>query len=106
MWRAFGNSPARVAIVLNVPSDSLAALSWYYIQSVAYLPEPAAHKVVENVINNIQANCNLLRGVDRRILVQTVFRMLLAGVVCLKHEGFHEEREWRAIYQPKVWPSR
>lgn len=106
MWRAFGNSPARVAIVLNVPSDSLAALSLGITFSpVAYLPEPAAHKVVENVISNIQANCNLLRGVDRRILVQTVFRMLLAGVVCLKHEGFHEEREWRAIYQPKVWPS-
>jgi hypothetical protein len=22
--------------------------------------------------------------------------MLLAGVACLKHEGFHEECEWRA----------
>jgi hypothetical protein len=31
--------------------------------------------------------------------------MLLAGVICLKHEGFHEEREWRAIYAPKCWPS-
>jgi hypothetical protein len=27
--------------------------------------------------------------------------MFLAGVTCLKHEGFHEEREWRAIYSPK-----
>jgi hypothetical protein len=32
--------------------------------------------------------------------------MLLAGVVCLKHEGFHEEREWRAIYAPNRWPSQ
>jgi hypothetical protein len=31
--------------------------------------------------------------------------MLLAGVSCLKHEGFREEREWRAIYSPKVLPS-
>jgi hypothetical protein len=23
--------------------------------------------------------------------------MFAAGVVCLKHEGFHEEREWPAI---------
>jgi hypothetical protein len=28
-----------------------------------------------------------------------------ASIVCLKHEGFHEEREWRAIYTPKRWPS-
>jgi hypothetical protein len=27
--------------------------------------------------------------------------MLMAGVVCLKHEGFREEREWRVIYNPK-----
>jgi hypothetical protein len=31
---------------------------------------------------------------------------LLSGVVCLKHQGFHEEREWRAIYAPNRWPSR
>jgi hypothetical protein len=27
--------------------------------------------------------------------------MLVVGVTCLKHEGFKEEREWRAIYSPK-----
>ena len=26
--------------------------------------------------------------------------MLVAGVCCLKHEGFLEEREWRVIYAP------
>ena len=26
--------------------------------------------------------------------------MLVAGVTCLKHEGFHEEREWRVLYAP------
>jgi hypothetical protein len=31
--------------------------------------------------------------------------MFASGIVCLKHEGFHEEREWRAIYTPKRWPS-
>lgn len=31
--------------------------------------------------------------------------MLVAGVTCLKHEGFHEEREWRVIYSPERWPS-
>ncbi len=31
--------------------------------------------------------------------------MFASGIVCLKHEGFHEEREWRAIYTPKRWSS-
>jgi hypothetical protein len=31
--------------------------------------------------------------------------MLVASVTCLKHEGFHEEREWRVIYSPDRAPS-
>ena len=34
--------------------------------------------------------------------MNVVFNMLAAGVTCLKHEGFLEEREWRVIY----WPQR
>jgi hypothetical protein len=37
---------------------------------------------------------------NRPTLVASVFNMLVAGVTCLKHEGFHEEREWRVIYAP------
>ena len=31
--------------------------------------------------------------------------MLVLGVICLKHEGFYEEKEWRVICVPKMWPS-
>jgi uncharacterized protein with ParB-like and HNH nuclease domain len=31
--------------------------------------------------------------------------MLLAAVVCIKHDGFKEEAEWRAIYSPNREPS-
>ena len=30
---------------------------------------------------------------------------LLSAHVGVKHEGFHEEREWRAIYGPARWQS-
>ena len=43
--------------------------------------------------------------IGRDALVRLVFMMFLSGVVCLKHEGFHEEKEWRAIYAPMRWPS-
>jgi hypothetical protein len=46
-----------------------------------------------------------LKSVDRQTVVGAVFTMLLAGVTCLKHEGFAEEREWRAIYSPRRLPS-
>ena len=31
--------------------------------------------------------------------------MLVAAVTCLKHKGFHEEREWRVLYAPIRDPS-
>jgi hypothetical protein len=38
---------------------------------------------------------------DRETVVNSVLKMFVVSVTCLKHEGFHEEREWRAIYGPK-----
>jgi hypothetical protein len=107
MWRAFGGGTARVGIVFNIPLVSQAPVALNFIFSpVAYLTEESAHKVLEEVIGNIHNNCGYLRTLERPILVSTVFTMLLAGVVCLKHEGFAEEREWRAIYAPNRLPSK
>jgi hypothetical protein len=106
MWRAFGGGGARVGIVLKIPTLSQGSLALGLLFSpVAYLMEDAAHKVMEEVIDNIRIDGDFLRTFDRVVLVRAVFMMLLAGVVCLKHVGFHEEREWRAIYAPKLWPS-
>jgi len=106
MWRAFGGNVARVGIVLNIPLLSGGALPLNLLFSpVAYLSEPSAHDVLLEVIRNVRADCDFLRTVDRSAVVRSIFAMLLAGVVCLKHEGFREEREWRAIYAPKRAPS-
>ena len=106
MWRAFGMSTARVAVVFKVPKVSAGALALLFIFSpVAYLTEEQAHAVIAEVIANVGTSRDFLKSIDRQVVVQTVFTMLLAGVTCLKHEGFREEREWRAIYCPRVYPS-
>jgi len=106
MWRAFGNNSARVGLVFRIPkfSGGAAALSLFF-SPVAYLTETEVHNVIGNVITNIEADADFLRSIDRQVIVNNVFVMLLAGVTCLKHEGFGEEREWRAIYSPNRWTS-
>jgi hypothetical protein len=107
MWRAFGGTATRIGIVLSVPYSSLSILALSLTFSpVAYLSEPAVHEILEEVIGNVRANREYLQMIGRDALVRLVFMTLLSGVVCLKHEGFHEEREWRAIYAPKRWSSR
>ena len=95
MWRAFGlNTSARVAIVFKVPRFSPGAIILRLLFSpIAYLPEPRVHAIIEEVIRNVSLNCDFLRSINRAQLVEVVFTMLLAGVTCLKHEGFQEERE-------------
>ena len=60
---------------------------------------------LESVIKNIRDNQEFLRSIDREMFVQSIFSMLVTSVVCLKHEGFREEREWRVIYSPNLRPS-
>lgn len=106
MWRAFGMGTARVAIVFKVARFSPGALALRLLFSpVAYLTEDQVHGVIEEVIANLGTSRDFLRSIDRQVVVGTVFIMLLAGVTCLKHEGFREEREWRAIHCPKFLPS-
>jgi hypothetical protein len=69
------------------------------------LTQDQTHAVIYEVIDNIGKNHDFLRSIDREVIVGIVFNMLLASVTCLKHEGFREEREWRAIYSPNRWGS-
>ena len=106
MWRAFGGTATRVGIVFHLPYVSMAADTLAVTFSpVAYLSESGAHGVIDQVVANVQANRDYLRTLKREFLVQLVYVMFASGIVCLKHEGFHEEREWRAIYTPKHWSS-
>jgi hypothetical protein len=106
MWRAFGNNSARVALVIRVPAQSGGAIALNLMFSpVTYLTEAEVHGVMNDVVKNVEANAGFIASVDRAVIVNNVFTMLLAGVTCLKHEGFGEEREWRAVYSPNRLPS-
>jgi hypothetical protein len=101
MWRAFGGNTARVAVVFRIPWFSGASLALNILFSpVAYVSEQQVHGLMDEVFANVRANQEFLRSCGRQVVIDWVFTMLLAGVTCSKHEGFHEEREWRAIYQP------
>jgi hypothetical protein len=102
MWRAFGaNAPARVAMVFRTPplGGEMGVLNCMF-SPVAYLGEEQVHALVQEVIGNIQREVEFLRSLGDKELFNWIFFMLVAGVTCLKHEGFIEEREWRVIYSP------
>jgi hypothetical protein len=107
MWRAFSRaSTARVAIVLKIPLVGDVAQSLNLLFSpVGYFSDQQVNAELRTVIQNIAANRDFLRTVERTRVLGTAFFMLALAALCLKHEGFHEEREWRIIYSPKRNPS-
>jgi hypothetical protein len=107
MWRAFGGTSASMAFVFNVPLYSGAAIDLNVLFCpVMYGGGDYYHSSLDAVFAKIGDNADALSGVDRGIIKNTLFNMLVVGVTCLKHEGFREEREWRIIYFPKMRPSK
>jgi hypothetical protein len=106
MWRAFG-SGARVALVFRLPLTLMVALPLnVLLNPVAYFTEQEVETEMKWAIESIRAEQQFLRGYDRSAILGMAFTTLMAAVVSLKHEGFAEEAEWRAIYSPARTPSR
>jgi hypothetical protein len=101
MWRAFGNSIARVAIVIRLDMDigknvSLGA----ELSPVAYFNDNELAFQLNQIVANIKEHQGFLRGIERQAVQAQLQGMLAGTAICLKHEGFHEEREWRVIHSP------
>ena len=106
MWRAYGGQ-AGVALVLNGgvmfrASDALGA----YSSPVAYLTPDAFAADFARIAETIDAEAEYIRTLDRDTVKTYGFNMLRFAVLCTKHPGFHEEREWRVVASPAMHPSQ
>jgi hypothetical protein len=106
MWRAFGGTTARVAIVIRLPlavgeNEGFGPT----LSPVGYFSDQDIIREFGSVISNVSGNREFLRVIDRNILLRSVFLMFVTAIVTMKHEGFHEEKEWRIIYSPRRTPS-
>lgn len=100
MWRAYGRSNG-VALILNnrpfvEPSDALKA----YTSPVAYFSQGQFHQNFYEVAAAAEVNEAALAAVGYDELMGYVFTAFRFSILCTKHPGFHEEREWRVVYGP------
>jgi hypothetical protein len=105
MWRAYGGS-AGVAVVLNGapfirPSDALKA----YTNPVAYLGLDGFDREFKRFLEGVEANAPFVKALGEQFVYARVFDVFRSAVLCTKHPGFHEEREWRVIYSPSYAKS-
>jgi hypothetical protein len=105
MWRAFGRT-TRVALVLNLPLLSgIGPILRISLNPVSYFTEVEFRADMFRSFENIRENRDFLCSLGYDALLDCAVHMLLHRVVSHKHEGFHEEREWRVIYSPQIMSS-
>ena len=75
------------------PSSVLKA----YTSPVAYLWEDEFQGEFGRVVSNIEEGIDFLRDQDRQLVLNQAFMMFRSALLCTKHPGFHEEREWRVF---------
>lgn len=102
MWRAYGESVG-VALVINpapffLQSNALRV----YSSPVAYMERDAYASHIHEIANAVRNESAFVRDLGREHVFSFMFTMMRFGVLCTKHPGFSEEREWRVIHSPRL----
>jgi hypothetical protein len=102
MWRAYGRRSG-VAIVMNpaifnTNTDELAA----YSAPVSYLSVAQFDERFTAFVDRLISHEQLLQHASKEDLLSAFFYTFRLFVLCTKHPGFHEEREWRVFHSPLI----
>lgn len=106
MWRAYGG---RNGVALVFKGERIIADGTYALGAlsspVEYVDDEGFRHMLGQVSEGIHQHMEEIRRlVTTEELRSLVFRMLHAAVLCVKHPGFKEEREWRVFASPVLFP--
>jgi hypothetical protein len=101
MWRAYGQ-PTGVAIVINgrpfmLPTTDALNISF---SPVVYLSPAEFEHQLDVLLDRIEDEHQFVQEHDAGTTLNYVFSAFRSAVLCTKHPGFREEREWRLTHSP------
>ncbi|WP_271899193.1 DUF2971 domain-containing protein [Candidatus Phyllobacterium onerii] len=106
MWRAFERDTIGVAAVVDVgPFVQMTETLQAYPVPVTYWTDEQLDDEFALVANHIASNRDFLANLPKAALVEMVFLTLVFAATCWKAPGLQDEREWRVLTHPQLWPS-
>jgi hypothetical protein len=105
MWRAYGGRSGVAIIVDGSVVLSPRDLSALYASPVMYWNPDQFATYFKAVANRMIGESDYLKSFEREELKSIAFTMLRSAALCTKHPGFQEEREWRVLASPDMYPS-
>ena len=106
MWRAYGGITG-VAVVMNgAPFLGSSSALNAYTSPVAYFSEASFGREFSKLLDGFAANAEMLGTLGEEQVLRNIFEAFRCALVCTKHPGFREEREWRVIYKSGICQIR
>ena len=105
MWRAYGGDVG-VCVVLNTAALLRPTLALQVFDSpVEYLDDIGFQLQLLTKAKALAGEAELLTRQETDVLLHCALDAVRGMVLCTKHPGFREEREWRLIHSPQTAPS-
>lgn len=105
MWRAYGGKTGVALIVNGAPMSLQTNALGAYSSPVSYLNQIQFCESMELVASNIENYSKEISALNREDVKNTLFTMFRFAVLCTKHPGFREEKEWRIVASPVLHPN-
>jgi len=106
LWRAFEKGTTGVAVVVKVaPFMQVTEALKAYSSPVAYWTRQQLDDEFKVVTQRVASNKDFLSKLPKPALTEMLFLMLVFAATCSKHPGLRDEREWRVLTNPQLWPS-
>lgn len=102
MWRAYGGSTGTALVLNNAPFLSPSNVLKAYSSPVAYLSPDEFRDELFIVASQIADNASYFQLLGREQFRDLLFHIFRFSVLCTKHPGFREEREWRIVHSPSI----
>lgn len=105
MWRAYGGNNGVALVLNNTPFVSESNALNVYSSCVSYAEESQFNDDYRKIIQRLSQNISMLSSITKDQILHAIFNKFLFSVLCTKHVGFIEEKEWRVFHNPYLWPS-
>lgn len=106
MWSLYGDQTKGVAFVLEpAPFWSRSNALNAYSSPVLYGHRAEFEAYADDIGDRIAANIEYLRTIPLEQVLNAAIVPVMFAALSTKSPAFHEEREWRVVHVPALWPS-
>jgi hypothetical protein len=100
MWRAYGNNVGVALVVKSGPFTEVSGALGAYSSPVAYLHQDGVNAHFDRIASAIEGDLEFFKTHTEDHIQYMIHEAFRFAMICNKHPGFAEEKEWRVIYSP------